>query len=166
QVARAFVERWTAAQRTRLLASILDRQFEDTNPELLNDFYGQWLSADRSRLEGAAGQDWLLNLDVVTKTKDRPESRALLLRYWREGDEEQRQALLTDWRDNDELIAEAAAGVERDEHQLATALRLPESALLEQLGSNQLARLIEEKIHTANRAIRATEYYKIGPWWY
>ena len=52
-------------------------------------------------------------------------------------------------------------GPARDEHQLATALRLPESALLEQLGSNQLLRLIEEKIQTANRVIRATEYYTI-----
>jgi HEAT repeat protein len=165
QVARAFVESWTAAERTRLLASILDRQFEDTNPDLLNDFYGQWLSVDRSLLEGAAGQDWLLNLDVVTKTKDRPESRALLLRYWREGDEEQRHALLTDWWENDELIAEAAKGVDGDEHQLATALRLPESALWEQLGPDQLVLLIEEKIRTANRVLRADQHYMIESWW-
>jgi hypothetical protein len=165
QIARAFVENWSAAERTNLLTSILAQHFEYSNPDLLNDFYDRWMREDRLLLEETPGRDRLLNLEVVTKTKERPESHALLLRYWREGDEEQRQTLLTDWWENDELIAEAAAGVERDEQQLATALRLPESALPEQLGPDQLIRLIEEKIHAANRVLCANRYYSFGTWW-
>jgi HEAT repeat protein len=162
---------------------------EQLPPELAEWLYQQWLNHDRLLLEGASDRFGPLNFRVITATRQRPESRALLIEAWGCLDEEQQAKLagsltcdidLTEefWQWDDEATRQQAVyEAAHDERllldclstqpaklgEMAEALSLPFSYLLQHFGENGLLQQIEVKLRAASRALQADIFADVRP---
>jgi hypothetical protein len=191
QLARKTFEGWPPRTRAELLLSLLyaieaggyivQRQEEvdgeapgyeevvNIDPialEWVDWLYDRWLNLDRLTLERARLDGRPLNLQVMTATRKRPASRALLIERWRRARGSQRRELLLSLcGDEDEGIpGECVGDNPADWKELAETLVLSPADLHNYFGSEQLLLKIEEKIRTADRETRAERGSSLCPW--
>lgn len=156
--ARQVMESWTAAERAWTLTRI---GWHDSLRGLADWLYERWLDEDRCQLEDVEDVEGPLNRTVAWYTAKwmnmkRPESKLILLDYWRRAEGEQRRELQDRLWDFDEGVPAAWVADRPEElRELAESFTLPHADLVSYYGEERLLQIADEKLRDISRQLRA-----------
>jgi len=155
ELAMEVLQRWSAEDRSRLLLE-LNSWVDPIAPEVTDWLYARWLAEDRSRVQDVQDEDCSrLNVEIAFRTLERPESRALLVEYWRQARGDERRELLDYLGYSEDALAEVVTTNERERRELIKGLALPHSVLVDFCGEDELLQQIEETLRRENRLLRS-----------